>query len=278
MYVQARLNRLMAPNGNCFAVAIDHGFYNVPRLLTNIENMRDVIEAVIVANPDVVLLTPGQAPLLQSVPGKVKPSLALRVDVTNAFYKKRPKYLFCDMLERPVEQALRLDAAAIVVDLFDVKKQPEIHDQSIRNINRLKSTCDRYGMPLIIEPFAMSYDKESGRLVDDSQPERVIPLIRQAVELGADIIKADPTTEVENFRRVVEVAGDVPVLVRGGGRVSEEEVIQRTHTVMQQGARGIVYGRNIIQHPNPSVITRAFMAIVHENATPDEALAILKAW
>lgn len=55
MYVQARLNRLMAPNGNCFVVAIDHGFYNVPHLLNSIENMRDVVEAVILATPDEAL-------------------------------------------------------------------------------------------------------------------------------------------------------------------------------------------------------------------------------
>jgi class I fructose-bisphosphate aldolase len=44
---------------------------------------------------------------------------------------------------------------------------------------------------------------------------------------------------------------------------------------MQQGARGIVYGRNVIQHPDPSAITRAFMAIVHDGATAEQALAIL---
>jgi DhnA family fructose-bisphosphate aldolase class Ia len=75
---------------------------------------------------------------------------------------------------------------------------------------------------------------------------------------------------------VVEAAGDAPVLVRGGGRASEEEIMQRTFDVMQQGARGIVYGRNVIQHPNPTGITRAFMAIVHQDATPQQALQQLK--
>ena len=44
---------------------------------------------------------------------------------------------------------------------------------------------------------------------------------------------------------------------------------------MQTGARGIVYGRNVIQHPRPAVMTRAFMAIVHDGATPAAALAIM---
>jgi fructose-bisphosphate aldolase, class I len=56
------------------------------------------------------------------------------------------------------------------------------------------------------------------------------------------------------------------VLVRGGGRVSDEEVLARTEAVIEQGASGIVYGRNVIQHPDPAGITRALMAVVHAGA------------
>jgi class I fructose-bisphosphate aldolase len=52
--------------------------------------------------------------------------------------------------------------------------------------------------------------------------------------------------------------------------------LQRTYELMQQGAKGIVYGRNVIQHPNPAGITRAFMAIVHDGATPQSAMKYLQ--
>jgi DhnA family fructose-bisphosphate aldolase class Ia len=99
-----------------------------------------------------------------------------------------------------------------------------------------------------------------------------MPLVRQAVELGADVIKADPTDDVSDYHKVVEVAGDVPILVRGGGRVSDEEILKRTYDLMQQGAKGIVYGRNVIQHENPAGMTRALMAVVHDNVMPGDAL------
>jgi len=57
--------------------------------------------------------------------------------------------------------------------------------------------------------------------------------------------------------------------------VSDEEILQRTHAILAQGAAGIVYGRNIIQHANPAGMTRALMALVHDGATPDEAAAHL---
>ena len=67
-----------------------------------------------------------------------------------------------------------------------------------------------------------------------------------------------------------------PVLPRGGGRAPEKEVLQRTFELMQQGAKGIVYGRNIIQHENPSGMVQALMAIVHDGANTEEAMAILQ--
>jgi class I fructose-bisphosphate aldolase len=64
--------------------------------------------------------------------------------------------------------------------------------------------------------------------------------------------------------------------VRGGGRASDLEIVTRTVELMKQGASGIVYGRNVIQHPNPAAITSALMAVVHEGAGTEHALAILK--
>jgi fructose-bisphosphate aldolase, class I len=75
--------------------------------------------------------------------------------------------------------------------------------------------------------------------------------------------------------RVVETAGDIPVLIRGGGRVADRELLVRTREVLDAGARGIVYGRNIIQHADPAGMTRALMSILHAGATVDEAAAMV---
>ena len=273
---QARLNRLLAPDGKCFDVAIDHGFFNELSFLSGIEDMRRVIPAIVGAAPDAIQLSPGLAPHLQAIPGKDKPSLVLRTDVANVYGRQLPHHLFSELIEKPVEQALRLDAACVVVNLFLLPEQSELYHQCMRNINRLRAECQHFGMPLMIEPLAMLPNEQSGGYMVDGDPDKIIPLVRQAVELGADIIKADPTTNVQDYHRVVEVAGDVPVLVRGGGRASEEEILRRTYEILQEGARGIVYGRNVIQHPNPAAITRAFMSILHQSASPEMALQVLR--
>ena len=99
-------------------------------------------------------------------------------------------------------------------------------------------------------------------------------LVRQATELGADLIKCDPLPDQADFARVVRTAR-VPVLVRGGGRIADEEVMRITAEVLEAGAAGLVYGRNVIQHDDPSAMTRALAALVHEHATADAALARL---
>ena len=272
---KARLKRFFAADGKCFDVAIDHGFFNEYSVLTGIENMKKAVEAVVEANPDAVQLSVGQAKLLQSVPGKQKPSLVLRTDVANVYGHELPSFLFSKIIDDAVTQALRLDAACLCVNLFQLPGRPEVHAQCIDNICALKPVADAYGMPLMIEPLVMLENEKSGGYMVDGDIEKIIALVRQAVELGADVIKADPCSDVREYHRVIETAGDVPILVRGGGKASDDEIVHRTAELMKQGAKGIVYGRNVIQHGSPTSMTRALMAIVHDNAGPEEALEII---
>ncbi len=272
-----RFNRLFdAQSGHCFDVAIDHGFFNENSFLAGIENIESAVKTLVEAAPDAIQLTVGQAHYLQKIPGKSKPALVLRTDVANVYGGELPRYLFSKTIENPVESALRLDAACVVVNLFSIPNQPEVGAQCVENILKIKPQADAWNMPLMIEPLVFRANSEAGGYMVDGDLQKIVPLVRQAVELGADIIKADPTDDVSVYHRVVEIAGEIPVLVRGGGKASEAEILQRTWELMRQGAKGIVYGRNVIQHRNPAAITRALMSVVHQNASPADALALLQ--
>jgi class I fructose-bisphosphate aldolase len=273
----ARLNRLFNPKSNrCFDVAIDHGFFNEYGFLSGIENIEKAIAALVEAAPDAIQLTVGQAPILQAFPGRHKPSLVLRTDVANVYGKELPRALFSRMIKDPVEQALRLDATCVVVNLFRIPDQPEVSDQCIQNILEIKPQCERYGMPLMIEPLVFQSNEKAGGYMVDGDVRKILPLVRQAVELGADIIKADPTDDVSVYRQVVEISGRIPVLVRGGGKAPDAEILQRTEALVRQGVAGIVYGRNVIQHRNPAGMTKALMAVVHDGATAIQAAEFLQ--
>jgi DhnA family fructose-bisphosphate aldolase class Ia len=257
-------------------VAVDHGFFNERSFLTGIEDLAACVKTLVAANPDAIQLTVGQADLLQSIPGKQKPALVLRTDVANVYGKELPRTAISRIIADPIEQALRLDATCVVVNLFQIPGAPEVTAECIDNILRLKPLCDRYAMPLMIEPLVFKPNSAAGGYMVDGDVDKILPLVRQAVELGADIIKADPTDDVGVYHKVVQIAR-VPVLVRGGGKAADREILERTFGLIQQGVAGIVYGRNIIQHANPGGMTRALMAVVHEGATAAQALELLEA-
>jgi fructose-bisphosphate aldolase, class I len=272
-----RLNRLFNPeSGRALDVAVDHGFFGERSFLTGIEDMDAVVRTLVAANPDAVQLTVGQARLLQAVPGKQKPALVLRSDVANVYGNPLDEHLFSHHLPNAIEEAVRLDAVAICANLMQLPGRPEVREANIRSIMALRVEATRYAMPLMIESLVMRDNAAAGGgYLVDGDTDKIMTLVRQARELGADLIKADPTDNVEDYYKIIEVAGDVPVLLRGGGRVDDRTLLERTAAAIAQGARGIVYGRNVVQHENPSGITRALMAVLHDQTSVDDALRLV---
>jgi class I fructose-bisphosphate aldolase len=272
-----RLKRLFNPkSGRCFDVAVDHGFFNQPGFLDGIENMQKTVQTLVEAGPDAIQLTLGMARHLQELPGRNKPSLVLRTDVANIYGKTLPENRrFSLMIEDAMLQAVRHDAVCVCVNLFQIPGAPEVHAECVQNILRLKPQADHYGMPMMVEPLVFRPAGEGGGYTVNGDAVAIKHLVRQAVELGADIIKADPTDDLAVYHKIVEAASGIPVLVRGGGRVSDEIILKRTKALLEQGAAGIVYGRNVIQHPNPKGITRALMAMVHDGASVKAALKMI---
>lgn len=267
-----RLNRLFnAESGRVLDVAVDHGFFGESTFLHGIEDMSAVIDTLVQAGPDAIQLSPGQAPLLQGIPGKAKPALVLRADVANVYGNPLDTHLFSLHFPDAIEQAVRLDAAAVCVNLLQLPGRPDIREANIRSIMALRTAATTHSVPLMIEPLVMQDNAIAGGYEADGDTAKVVTLVRQARELGADLIKADATTKIDDYHRVVEAAGEVPVLVRGGGRVEDDELLRRTVAVLEQGARGIVYGRNVIQHPRPTALVAALMGILHEGLTAGEA-------
>ncbi|WP_040142917.1 class I fructose-bisphosphate aldolase [Rhizobium etli] len=271
---KVRMNRLFG-NGRCLDVAIDHGVCNEPSFLDGLENMPAVVKALVDARPDAIQMNYGQADLLQDLPGKDKPALVMRIDMGNPYNRIRHRDMWAVLQNEaePLVGALQMDAACVVVNLFMLPDEPDLFRQCVQNISRVRADCEKYGMPLMIEPLVMQPVTERGGYMVDGDADKIVTLTRLAREMGADIVKADPTTNAEDFHRVVEAAR-CPVLVRGGGKEDLAAVFAKSAALMRQGAMGMVYGRNIYQHANPSAVVRALMAIIHQDASGEEAVAI----
>jgi fructose-bisphosphate aldolase, class I len=271
---KVRMNRLFR-DGGCLDVAVDHGVCNEPTFLAGLEDMGRVVDTLVRAGPDAIQMTYGQADLLQSRPDRDKPALVMRIDMGNPYNAARHRMMWSELqnAEEPVLAAVEMDAACVVVNLFMLPDEPDLFRQCVRNIARVRGDCSRYGMPLMIEPLVMLPNEVRGGYQVDGDAEKIVTLVRVATEMGADIIKADPTSDPGDFHRVVEAAR-VPVLARGGGKEDLRAVLTKSAALVAQGARGLVYGRNIYQHASPSAVVAALMAIIHDAADGDAAWEI----
>jgi DhnA family fructose-bisphosphate aldolase class Ia len=219
----------------------------------------------------------GQADLLQSRPEKDKPALVMRLDMGNPYNDRRHRVMWSELqnAEEPIIGALEMDAACVVVNLFLLPDEPELFRQCVANIARTRAACSHYGMPLMIEPLVMLPNDVRGGYQVDGDADKIVTLTRLAAEMGADIIKADPTADPDEFHRVIEAAR-VPVLVRGGGKEELRTVLNKSAALLAQGARGLVYGRNVYQHDNPKAVVAALMAMIHRGVSGSEAWEIYR--
>jgi fructose-bisphosphate aldolase, class I len=271
MSPKARMNRLFT-NGRCLDVAIDHGVCNEPSFMVGLEDMSAVVDQLIVAGPDAIQMNYGQADLLQGRPEKQKPALVMRIDMGNPYNDRRHRTMWAELQNRdePIIGALEMDAACVVVNLFMLPDEPELFRQCVSNIAAVRAACTKYGMPLMIEPLVMLPNDVRGGYQVDGDADKIVPLVRLAAEMGADIIKADPTSDPQDFHRVIQAAR-VPVLVRGGGKEDLRVVLNKSAALLAQGAQGLVYGRNIYQHANPRRVVAALMAMIHDGASGEAA-------
>lgn len=170
------------------------------------------------------------------------------------------------VLVNTVENALRVgaDGVSIHINVGD-----EHEAEMLSDFGKVVVDCNYWGMPLI----AMMYPR--GPLIADEKDVEAVKLAaRMGAELGADYVKTVYTGDPASFREVVEGC-PAPILIAGGGKLSDAEMFKTIEGAMQAGAKGLSIGRNAFQHKNPILFVKAACAIVHENKTAEEAMAIL---
>ncbi|MDA3895112.1 MAG: 2-amino-3,7-dideoxy-D-threo-hept-6-ulosonate synthase [Desulfobacteraceae bacterium] len=171
------------------------------------------------------------------------------------------------VLVNTVENALRVgaDGVSIHINVGD-----EHEAEMLTDFGKVVVDCNYWGMPLI----AMMYPR--GPLIKDEKGVEVVKLAaRMGAELGADYVKTVYTGDPESFAEVVEGC-PAPILIAGGSKLSDAEMFKSIEGAMQAGAKGLSIGRNAFQHKDPVLFVKAACAIVHENKTAEEAMAILK--
>lgn len=198
----------------------------------------------------------------------------MRTDVGNAYNSARHREMWAVLHnpEAPILAALQMDAAAVVVNLYMIPDEPGIFRQCVENIGRLRHACDQYAMPLMIEPLVMS--PAGGRRL---RLARRRGEDRAAGAAGARAGRRHHQGRPDRTGGRLPPRGGSGALPDAGARRRQGElgpVLEKSAALMACGASGMVYGRNVYQHSNPSQVVRALMAIIHQGASGQQALEI----
>jgi len=253
----ARLNRI-GTDGKILNVPMDHGI-----TIGATDGLRDIestIDEVTAAGADSVLTQKGLA-------GRVHPNKndAGYVIHLNASTKVGPDSND-KRLTGTVKEAVQRGADAVSLHLnVGSDHEPE----QIEDLANVVASANEFGVPVL----AMTYARGPGVAEDD--PDTLAHAARLGEEVGADIIKTGYSGDPESFTQVVNATAK-PVIAAGGSPRTDREMLTQVRGVMDAGASGVSMGRSVFQHEDSGAMTAAVSAIVHENASTEEALAELE--
>ena len=245
-----RMSQLIQPDGHCFFLPIDHGYFQGPT--SCLEKPGETIKPLL-PYCDAVFVTRGV--LRSAVEAANSKPIILRVSGGSSVIGKD---LADERITTSIDEIIRLNATSVGMSIF---VGSDYERQSLTNLSDLVNQCEVYGIPVMaVTAVGKELEKRDARYLGLS--------CRIAAELGARVVK---TYWCPDFDKVVRGC-PVPVVMAGGPKCETElEVLEFVHDGMQKGAIGVNLGRNIWQNPHPVAMIRALRAVIHENYTAKAA-------
>jgi putative autoinducer-2 (AI-2) aldolase len=244
-----RLSKIFDPKtGKTVMLAIDHGYFQGPT--TGLERI-DVTILPLLQYADTLMLTRG---ILRSIiPPTYTKGIVLRASGGPSILKE----LSNEQLAMDIEDAIRLNAAALAVQVFI---GGEYETQTVHNMTRLVDMGNRYGIA------TLAVTAVGRELTRDAKYMRLATRI--CAELGATYVK---TYYVEEGFETVTAACPVPIVIAGGKKIPEADALKLAYNAINQGAAGVDMGRNIFQAESPIAMIQAVRKVVHEGMKPEDA-------
>jgi len=250
---RTRLDRI-STDGNYLVVPMDHGI--TMGAVKGLKDIEATIDGVTRGGADAVLTQKGIAPRVHDNKNDAGYVVHLNGSTTIGPDEADKR------VTGTVEEAVRAGADAVS---FHINVGGEHEPEQIEELAALTRDADRLGMPVL----AMAYARGEG--VDSTDPESLGHAVRLAEELGADVVKTGYSGDADSFRHVVE-STRLPVVIAGGAKGTDRETVVAVRGVVDAGGAGVSMGRSIFQHDDPEAIATAISAVVHDDATVDDAL------
>ncbi|MGH6898369.1 MAG: class I fructose-bisphosphate aldolase [Geminicoccaceae bacterium] len=247
-------------------VAMDHG--RARGVTPGLEDAGRVIDVMIEAGADAILTSYGIVKRYRErLIGRI-PTI-LRLDGGPSRYREDWLANTEWSLLHAVEDAHDLGADGVCTMVF---MGGAVELDTLEITAEVAGACLRDGLPLMVEALPCP----SERIPDPMDAGAMASACRLGFERGADVLKTYATGSAESFRRVI-ASCPAPVLIAGGSRMDNERaVLQVVRDTLDAGSRGVVFGRNIWQSPNPAKMVEALRHLIHHDGTVDQAALLLR--
>ena len=257
-----RLKRVIDPAGVSIICALDHGMTS-PTFLEPLADIATRAAETVAGGANVIMMSKGMIRVAEPAFSPAT-SLALLLSASGNPGGDRPEIV--QIAE--VEEALVLGADAVVLfTALGGDTEPGMID-ILASVGRESAAL---GMPFIAEAeFPTTYATVE-ELKQQYGFEYLRRNVRLCAELGADIVKTNWPGDPEFFGKLVEAANGIPVVLAGGSRLEDGELLGRMQVAVEAGAIGCSVGRNIFMHESPEAITRALARVIRERWTADKA-------
>ena len=257
-----RLQKLFSRGENAVIVAVDHGYMDGP--IPGMENLPETVKKI---DPciDAILLSPGMLKnVMHAFCYKAAPIPIVRLNWSTVFCFEWGYNKTQTVTAFTVKDAVALGAEIVLISLT-LKTGSEANDA--RNVEIYSKLCNEareYGIPVIGECFP----NDSDNLSEEEMHDQVLRGTRILAELGADAIK---TFHTYKFNEVVNGC-PLPILGLGGHTTPDPvDSLLLARKEIADGCRGVVFGRNAIQRPDPIAYQKALCEVVKYGADPFEA-------
>jgi DhnA family fructose-bisphosphate aldolase class Ia len=199
------------------------------------------------------------------------PTPVVRINWSASFYYPLEYREGFTTVATTVEEAVQAGAGAVICSLFlEEDNDRRRETENVRLFAEIVRQKERLGIPLIGEAYVVEHKEKTGEQVH----AKVKRVSRIMAELGADLIKTFYTGE--RFHEVVENT-PVPVFTIGAEKLNSDlDVLRKARDSVQQGARGIIFGRNIFMAKNPPGLITALNAVINDGMTPEKAIALMR--
>ena len=259
---EIKLNKLFSNGENAVVIAIDHGYMDGP--IPGMENLPKTAD-MIDPSVDAILCSPGMIKNISNAfnyKGSPIPIVRLNWSTVFCFEWGYDESLTVEAFN--ARDAIYLGAEIALISLTLKTGNERTDANNVALFAKLCNECRQMGIPVIGEYFPNRCDDISNEEMHD----QVLRGTRILAELGADAIKTFHTYKFD------EVVNGCPLPILGlGGHTSKDPIdsLKLAKKQIDEGARGVVFGRNAIQRPDPKAYQRALVKVVKEGADPKEA-------